>query len=167
MFKWPSSLDNLKRWCHSAPYWPANTGRGGDESSEGCCHLAVVFDEVAIKIGKPQEPLELLDGNGSGPLDCSLGLLKVSLKSPALDEVPQECDRGTMKLTFFSFYKWAVLQKSLQDMTGMESVLSEHAREYQDVVQINKPKVIKEVPENTIEDSLKHIWGIGEAERHD
>lgn len=36
-----------------------------------------------------------------------------------------------------------------------ESVLSEHVGEYQDAVQVNKH----------VDESLKHNWGIGEAER--
>lgn len=81
-----------------------------------------------LKIGKPKEPLELFDNSGSGTLDYSLDILRVSLNSPALDNVPQACDHGNMKLTFFSFDKQAsldkqdkqVIQKPLQDLTDME-----------------------------------------------
>lgn len=71
---------------------------------------AVILNELAVEICKPQESLKLLPGGRSGPLDDSLDLVGVSPHLPTLNDYPQEPDRVNMEFVLLSFSKQVVLK---------------------------------------------------------
>lgn len=46
--------------CHTDFWYPGKWYFGGGEMGEWCCYLTVVLDESGVKVGKPEEMLEVL-----------------------------------------------------------------------------------------------------------
>lgn len=66
---------------------PPERNLGGGECREGCGHSTVATDEPSVKIGEPQEPLELLAGVRNRPGGDSRDLGGVHLDVPLANDV--------------------------------------------------------------------------------
>ena len=86
---------------------------------EGCSDVAKVPDKSPVKVGKPQELLNLFATIRCRPLSHSTDFSWVHLHlSRGYDEA-QEGYSVSMKLALFSFDVQFVLQQSLENLTNM------------------------------------------------
>ena len=146
---------------------PGEPHLGGSQVGERCGNGAVVMDEPPIAIGKPQEPLEGLPVSGGWPLLHFAHLLWVHGDAASGDDVPQEGGRGTGELTLLCHDEQAVLQEALEHLADMNLVRLSILGENENVVQINKNKLVYHISQDIVHQGLEDGWRVREAERHD
>ena len=93
-----------------------NLGRGEVRQGGGQC--AVTPDKAAIKVGKPQETLQLHPGRRLWPILPRFHLLGIHLGSPSRDDIAQKGHGGAMEMARLHLNK----QKALENLQDMEHV---------------------------------------------
>ena len=84
----------------------------------------------------------MFPGGGSGPIRHSTNLGGVHLEVVLCDDESQEVNRVDMELTLLSLDEKLVIQEPLQDSMNMLYMSLRVRGKNQDVIQINKNKVI-------------------------
>lgn len=93
-------------------------------------------------------------------------LFRFSFKVASLNNKTKERDRLGVKLTFLGFHIQFVLQESGEHLLNMTFMSLCRVGENLNVIQTDKNKLVKEVPEDIINESLEDSWSIGEPKRY-
>ena len=84
---------------------PEKADLGGCEGSKRGCNGTVMANELAIKVRKAQEALELSSGGSNSPPSYCLYFAWIHLDDTRGDHKSQESHRPLVKITFLSLYE--------------------------------------------------------------
>jgi hypothetical protein len=87
---------------------------------------------------------------GWGQATAALTISRIHLNIPFSD-VSQKGDSKAVKLALLSFNKQLNFQEALKDLSNMENVFLGRTIENQNIVEVDKNKMIKHVPEHIID----------------
>ena len=139
------------------------------EQVEGGYNVGKIWDEFPVKVCKPGERLDSLDGGGGFPLFYGFQLLPVHLDFPLSDDHAQKFHTRGIKYAFQEFDRQSMFSKLLKYMSSsfmMEGyvVFSVDAK----VVHVDfQPFLFQHVSKDVIHECLKCGGGIAEPEEHD
>ncbi len=103
-------------------------------------YLTEVLNEVPIKVGKTQKPLQVFTVTGLWSLQHCLYFFRVCLHLPILNDITQKAHWGGMELEFLGFSKQLVFQEPLQKLMNMENVFIYELGKDQHIIKIHKNK---------------------------
>ena len=113
------------------------------------------MDESKVEVHESEEGLEVLN------------FLRRHGESIGRETETEVLSGGGMELTFLWLGKEIVLSEALEDFVDMFLMGLKVLGVYQDVIQIDDNADIKEIHEDTIDESLKSCRSICQAEGHD
>ena len=125
------------------------------------------MDELTVEVHKSEEGLDVLNFPQFRPIGDGLNFLRRYGESVGRKTETEVLSGGGMELTFLWLGEEIVLSEALEDFVDVFLMGLEVLGVYQDVIQIDNNADIKEIREDTIDESLKGCRSICQAEGHD
>lgn len=136
-----------------------------------CCqwrrHSTKVSQKSPVEISKTPKTLKLLDRAGWRPVDHSSYLLGVHLYTALRHDVPKEGELRNVKLTLLGLHEQVISEESLKNLADMLDVFNHGLGEDEDVIQVHKHELVKEVAQHIVNQSLENSWSISNSKRHE
>ena len=107
--------------------------------------------------------LDLLDCAGPRPIDHRFYLLGVHPYTALRHDVHQEGYPRNVKCTLFSLHEEVMREESLKDLANMLDVFNHGPREDEDVIQVHKHELVKEVAQHIINQGLENGGSISKS----
>lgn len=85
---------------------------------------------------------------------------------PLFQSKPQEGHGLHMEFAFFSFHEQTILKQSLKDQPNTSHMICLIFGENENVIHIDKHKVVNEISQYIVHHCLKNSGSIGESKRH-
>ena len=125
------------------------------------------MDELTIEVHESEEGLDVLNFPWFWPVGNGLNFLRRHGEFVGRETETEVLSGGGMELTFLWLGKEIVLSEALEDFADVFLMGLKVLGVYQDVIQIDNNADIKEICEDTIDESLKGCGSICQAEGHD
>ena len=125
------------------------------------------MDELTVEVRESEDGLDVLNFPRFWPIGDGLNFLHRHGESVRRETETKVLSGGGMELTFLWLGEEIVLSEVSEDFADIFLMGLKVLGVYQDVIQIDDNTDIKEIHEDTIDESLKSCRGISQAERHD
>ena len=129
--------------------------------------VGVVMDELTVEVHESEVGLDVLNFLRFQPVGDGLNFLHRHGEFVGKETETEVLSGGGMELTFLWLGEEIVLSEALEDFADMFLMGLEVLGVYQDVIQIDDNADIKEIHEDTIDESLKGCRSICQAKGHD